>query len=216
MKLFSFIALAFCFALTSCGGGGGDTLNAEERGLFVGADELDQNDAVQRLADNRSGDTVIKAECERLESLSNSGKLSRIDVLNLEADGTVRAVYFNEFGLFDPAQERLEIEQDFYVLGRIVDKRGNFSFENTKPAFGKTTISTPDEDSVISTNKSIQRTSVQYYSSEQSNETDVVRFTTDTVGSFGIENRTSFEYKRVDEQRLQDMMSTVQQNCIDR
>jgi len=216
MKSISLLGLLLCLGLTSCGGGGNELLNENERGLFVGNDEYAQNLAIADLVANRSDDSTVQAECERLEALSNSGTLNRLDLLRLESDGTVRAVYYNEFGLFDPTLERIETDQAFYVLGRIVDVRGNKQFQNTQAAFGKTTISSPDENTVISTSNDLQRTYVSFYASTESDVTDVVNFTTDTVGSFGVENRASFEYKRVNEEELSELMSTIEYSCLDR
>jgi len=216
MKLVSTLSLLLCFGLTACGGGGNELLNENERGLFVGNDEHAQNLAIEDLADNRAADSVIKAECERLQALSNSGTLNRMNLLKLESDGTVRAVYYNEFGLFDPTLERIETDQDFYVLGRIVDANGKKQFLNSQPAFGKTTISNPDENTVISTDNDIQRTFVDFYSASESGVTDTVNFTTDTVGSFGIEDRAAFEYKKVNEEELDAMMFNIEINCLEK
>jgi len=213
MKLSNFLGLVFCFALTACGGGS-DTLNADEQGLHVELNERDQIYAIQSLGKNRSPETVLKAECDRLKSLSSSGKLTRIDVLKLEADGTVRAVYYNEFGLFDPTLEPLDIDRELYTLGRIVDDRGIKRFENSKPAFGKTSISKPDEKQVISSGSSIQRTDVDFQSFEGNDQVRTVMFTTDTVGSFGVEDRASFEYIKVDEETLREMSFTVHMYCL--
>jgi hypothetical protein len=212
--LMSATGLIFCFAFSACGGSGGNTLTSDQQGLFVGVEEYDQNDILKRLGEGKANSNSLQAECDRLKALSNSGTFSRIDVLKFEANGTVRAVYFNRFGLFDPTLEPVEIDDSTYILGRIANNgNGNQIFKNTQPAFGKTTVSDPNEDQVITANKSIQRTDVEIYASVDSETIDSASFTTDTVGSFGVENRATFEYRKVSDEKLGDMMFTIQLYC---
>lgn len=213
MKLSSILTLVFCFALTACGGGAGDTLNANKRGPFVKDNTLDQIGIVQTAGDDRRDDTVINEECARLKALSDSGTLTRINILNLEKNGTVRSTYYNEFGLFDPKNEPLATDDTVYVLGKIVKDRDTLRFENTQPAFGKTTVSEPGKEQVITSKSSIQRTNVRF-SNEEDAAAVSVNFTTDTVGSFGVEDRASFDYTKVDETDLREMMTVIQRHCL--